>query len=872
MKTRTLPFPGQVGWRECLSKSFLSLSALIGSFSAAALTDKQPDAGSSKSVDTLEGEALTVKPSRGSTEVLNMKSFGAGRWSGGAQLLWRGGDVGDTMDIELHAAMAGDYSLVTIFTTTPDYAIVQLSLDEKPLGTPIDLYHFAQISTTGLIEHSLGSITAGPHKLRIRITGANPSAEPSMYVGLDAVHLVRQTRPKGLAQATAASLKTLEGESLVVKPTRGSAGPQDMKSFGKDRWNGDSQLFWRGGDVGDTLEIELPVTTEGEYALGSIFTVAPDYAIVQLLFDGKPVGAPLDLFDMTKVSTTGVLEHELGKLSPGSHKLGIRIAGANPAAIPSKYVGLDVVHLMRRMTAKEREKLQKYANLFFQFIQWVTLIDDRAGFIYDHRPEPRRLKIEDLEKAVKTNPRNLAGRHLLAELLLLDGQEKKGKKVLQEVEQLYRKRLAADPQDTQSLTWLAMHLRGKEEGGRFAEQVVRLAPRAWQSWLALSSHQFQKVLLNMMAGLEGLPESGVDISRLDEGLKLQAYSAENSKAIFALAAEGLAQMQKAMDLAPVGETEPILRRLALQLSLMPALRQLHQLRGDPLQPESELLEQTRELLVTGVRLCQDQPEALGALGLFQFLNLHASLPKQASGKPEPELLEKRQAEVLSPVMIRLRELCDHASPAIAAAACEAYSALVYMIPIFGGHPPSTSDLPMLLKKAVRLEPRRCLAWDLLIGMPLADSTLSWESQSAAAHLVAIERHRALPTSGSLALLAITSSVPEEAVVQWRAALAAEPGNIIYRLQLTAAILRGSQKPEDLAAALVELKAATELGYQETFWEKFPLMDTHRLRLFALYQGLKGDLTGMRETMTHLTTQYPEDNIARELLFTLDQFK
>jgi len=872
MKIRTFPFPGQVGWIKRLSKSFLCLSALIGSFSAAALTGKELDAGSSKSVETLEGEALTVKPSRGSTEVLSMKSFGAGRWSGNAQLLWRGGDVGDTMEIELHATTEGEYSLVSIFTTTPDYAIVQLSFDEKPLGTPIDLYHFAQISTTGLIEHSLGTITAGPHKLRIRITGANPHAEPSMYVGLDAVHLVRQTRPKGLAQATGTSLKTLEGESLMVKPTRGTAGPQDMNSFGKDRWNGDSQLFWRGGDVGDILEIELSVTTEGEYALGSIFTVAPDYAIVQLLFDGKPLGTPLDLFDIAKVSTTGVLEYELGKLSPGSHKLGIRIAGANPAAIPSKYVGLDVVHLMRRMTAKEREKLQKYANLFFQFIQWVTLIDDQADFIYDHRPEPRQLKIEDLEKAVKTNPQNLEDRHLLGHLLLQDGQEKKGEKVLQEVEQLYRKRLATDPKDIQSLTRLAMHLRGKEEGGRFAEQAVQQDPQAWQSWLALSSHQLQKALLTMMVGLEGLPESGIDMSRLDEGLKLQAYSAENSKAIFDFAAEGLTQMQKAMDLAPVREIEPILRRIALQFTLMPALRQLHQLRGDSLPPESELLDQTRQLLLRGVRLCWDQPEPLGALGLFQFLNLYASLPKQANGKPEPELLEKRQAEVLGPAMIRLRELCDHASPAIAAAACEAYSALVYMIPIIGGHPPPTSDLPMLLKKAVRLEPRRCLAWDLLIGMPLADITLDWESQCAAAHLIAIERHKALPTSRSLALLAFTSSVPKEAVVQWRASLAAEPENVIYRLQLTAAILRGSQKPEDLAAALVELKAATELGYKDAFWEKFPLMDTHRLRLFALYQGLKGDLTGMRETMTHLTTQYPEDSIARELLFTLDQFK
>lgn len=140
----------------------------------------------------------------------------------------------------------------------------------------------------------------------------------------------------------------IEGESITAKPGKGTVAPQSMKNFTAGRWSGASQLFWRGGDVGDTLEFELKVDREAEYTLESVFTIAPDYAIVQLMLDGKPLGEPIDLYDSAKVSTTGVLEHQAGTLSAGAHKLGIRITGTNPAAKPSKYVGLDFVKLFRK--------------------------------------------------------------------------------------------------------------------------------------------------------------------------------------------------------------------------------------------------------------------------------------------------------------------------------------------------------------------------------------------------------------------------------------------------------------------------------------------------------------------------------------------
>ena len=119
-----------------------------------------------------------------------------------------------------------------------------------------------------------------------------------------------------------------------------------MKNFAGGKWSGNSQLFWRGGGVGDTLEFELNAPAAADYTLESVFTVAPDYAIVQLSLDGRDLGAPIDLYDFSKVATTGVLSHALGKLNAGQHKFAVRITGANPRAAQMRFVGLDYVKLV----------------------------------------------------------------------------------------------------------------------------------------------------------------------------------------------------------------------------------------------------------------------------------------------------------------------------------------------------------------------------------------------------------------------------------------------------------------------------------------------------------------------------------------------
>jgi hypothetical protein len=152
--------------------------------------------------------------------------------------------------------------------------------------------------------------------------------------------------PAPIDERTGTVPGAVEGESFSAKPSKGSAGPQDMKNFAGAKWSDNSQLFWRGGAVGDTLEIELTAPAAGDYSLASVFTVAPDYATVQLSLDGRDLGSPIDLYDFSKVATTGVLSHPAGKLNAGPHKLTIRITGANPRAAQSRFVGLDYVKLV----------------------------------------------------------------------------------------------------------------------------------------------------------------------------------------------------------------------------------------------------------------------------------------------------------------------------------------------------------------------------------------------------------------------------------------------------------------------------------------------------------------------------------------------
>jgi len=172
-------------------------------------------------------------------------------------------------------------------------------------------------------------------------------AQPKPYVGT--ANRFERGRPSTIDADTGRVAGALEGEELkVLRSTAGRTSTQTMSKFTKDKWSGNKQLFWSGGTPGNCLELDLPVDHAGTYRLKIAMTMARDFAIVQLLLDDKALGDPLDLYNYPDVTTTGVLSLGDHTLSAGSHRLTLKISGANRAAMRGYRAGIDYVLLEPR--------------------------------------------------------------------------------------------------------------------------------------------------------------------------------------------------------------------------------------------------------------------------------------------------------------------------------------------------------------------------------------------------------------------------------------------------------------------------------------------------------------------------------------------
>lgn len=145
------------------------------------------DAKTKKATAAIEGESLTVKTTAGAASPQGMSAFQADRWSGTNQLWWTGGKPGDKLTVDLQADKELE-AIEAVLTCARDYAIIQLSLDGKPISDPIDLYD-PQVVTTGLLSFNVKGVAAGKHQLQIEILGANKDAAKAFMVGIDFLRL-----------------------------------------------------------------------------------------------------------------------------------------------------------------------------------------------------------------------------------------------------------------------------------------------------------------------------------------------------------------------------------------------------------------------------------------------------------------------------------------------------------------------------------------------------------------------------------------------------------------------------------------------------------------------------------------------------------
>lgn len=136
----------------------------------------------------LEGEKMEVlSKTGGNLSMQDMLTFGEG-WSGLGHLWWTDAKPGDRLDLCLPVVETGAYRLKIQLTKAVDYAIVQLSLDGKNLGDPLDLYNNGVVPT-GELDLGRQQLEAGDHVLTAEIAGANPAAVKSYMAGIDYVKL-----------------------------------------------------------------------------------------------------------------------------------------------------------------------------------------------------------------------------------------------------------------------------------------------------------------------------------------------------------------------------------------------------------------------------------------------------------------------------------------------------------------------------------------------------------------------------------------------------------------------------------------------------------------------------------------------------------
>jgi hypothetical protein len=136
----------------------------------------------------LEGEQLKVlSKTAGKPQEQDMTSY-EGDWSGGAHLWWTEAKPGDRLELAVPVTAAATYQITAQLTKAVDYGIVQLSLDGRKLGGPIDLFNNGVIAT-GPLDLGTQAMSAGGHTLTVEIVGANAAAMKSYMFGLDYLKL-----------------------------------------------------------------------------------------------------------------------------------------------------------------------------------------------------------------------------------------------------------------------------------------------------------------------------------------------------------------------------------------------------------------------------------------------------------------------------------------------------------------------------------------------------------------------------------------------------------------------------------------------------------------------------------------------------------
>jgi hypothetical protein len=132
----------------------------------------------------IEGETLKIATVTGTAEPQDWDST-----SGGKHLWWHAGmKPGDALKVNFSAPKAGKYRVLANFLSARDYGVLQLAVNGRNAGQPIDFYN-PDVKATGEKELGVFDLKEGNNEFSATIVGANEKAVKSYMFGLDYLKL-----------------------------------------------------------------------------------------------------------------------------------------------------------------------------------------------------------------------------------------------------------------------------------------------------------------------------------------------------------------------------------------------------------------------------------------------------------------------------------------------------------------------------------------------------------------------------------------------------------------------------------------------------------------------------------------------------------
>ena len=202
------------------------------------------------------------------------------------------------------------------------------SLDAIPFASKLqfdmEVWHWASVNVSYSATTYWYAIPGVKHN---RVPQPDDARRPILHLAL----------PKPIVGA-------IEAENLKVlgKADGLDVSSQDMGGFGGD-WSGGKQLWVRGRQVGDWVEVEVPAKGADAKQLTIWLTKSWDYGILKVAVNGQ-VALPAQDTYAAEVTHGGPLA--LGQFAPvdGVWKLRVEVVGKNPAARGTGcYFGIDAL-------------------------------------------------------------------------------------------------------------------------------------------------------------------------------------------------------------------------------------------------------------------------------------------------------------------------------------------------------------------------------------------------------------------------------------------------------------------------------------------------------------------------------------------------